>query len=151
MFRDFLLACLHHIAAFSLVAFLAIEWALIRPDMDAATIKQLGRVDLGFDAAAVTVLAAGMARVFYGIKGPAYYLGNWVFWTKFGVFALICALSIGPKLRFLGWSRLMKCDPKALLAQQEITPVKRMILVELALVLPLLILGAAIARGYGLP
>jgi len=145
------LASLHHLAAFSLIAILAIEIALVRPDMDAATIKRLGRIDIAFGIAAVSVLLAGSARVVYGIKGPAYYLGNWVFWTKMGIFALICFLSIWPTLRIIAWGRLLKSDPKALPGTEEIRQVRRMIHLEATLALLLPILGAAMARGYGLP
>jgi putative membrane protein len=151
VFRDFVLACLHHLAAFALVAALAIEIALLRPGMDAGAVKRLGRIDIAFGIAALAVLAAGLARVFYGIKGPAYYLGNWVFWTKLGVFALIALFSIGPTLRILAWGRLLKTDPKALPTTDEILRVKRMVHLEAGLVLLLPILGAAMARGYGLP
>ncbi len=146
-----MLASLHHLAAFSLVAILAIELMLVRPEMDGATIKRLGPIDLGFGLAAAAVLTAGFARVFYGIKGPAYYLGNPVFWTKIGIFALIGFLSIRPTLRILAWRRLVQADPKALPAPEDIKLVKRMIHIEAGLVLLLPILAAAMARGYGLP
>ena len=151
MLRDFLLASLHHLAAFGLVASLAIELALVRPGLDAAAIKQLSRIDLAFGLAAGAVLLAGVARVFFGIKGPAYYLGNWVFWTKIGVFALIGVLSISPSLRFLAWRRMINADPQALPLLQDIKLTKRMIHIEAGLVLLLPVLAAAMARGYGLP
>jgi putative membrane protein len=151
LFRDFVLACLHHLAVFALVAILAIELVLVRPELDAATVKRLGRIDLAFGVAAGAVIVAGVARVFFGFKGPAYYFGNWVFWTKIGIFALICFLSIGPTLRILAWGRRVKADPQALPSLQDIKEVKRIIHIEVALVLLLPILGAAMARGYGLP
>ncbi len=146
-----MLASLHHLAAFSLVALLAIELTLVRPSLDAATIKRLGRIDLAFGLAAAAMLVAGFARVFYGIKGPAYYIGNWVFWTKIGIFALIGFLSIRPTLRFFAWRRLLKVDPQALPTPEDILEVKRIIHIEVGLILLLPILGAAMARGYGLP
>ena len=151
LFRDFVLASLHHLAAFALVAILAIELVLLRPDLGAATIKRLGGIDLAFGVAAVAMLIAGFARVFYGLKGPAYYLGNWVFWLKIGIFALIGFLSIQPSLRILAWGRLVKLDPQALPTPEDILRVKRLIHIETALVLLLPILGAAVARGYGSP
>ncbi len=146
-----MLASLHHLAAFVLVAILAIELALARPGLDAATIKRLGQIDLAFGVAAGAMLIAGFARVFYGLKGPAYYLGNWVFWTKIGIFALIGLLSICPSLRFRAWGRLVELDPQALPTREDIVRAKRMIHIEASLVLLLPILGAAMARGYGSP
>ena len=146
-----MLASLHHLAAFTLVAILAIELVLVRPGMDAATIRRLSRIDLAFGLAAAVLLLVGFSRVFFGLKGPAYYLGNWVFWSKIGIFALIGFLSIQPTLRILAWRRQMNADPEAVPARQDVMRVKRMIHIEAGLVLLLPILGAAMARGYGLP
>ncbi len=146
-----MLASVHYLTIFALVAILAIELALVRPGMDAATVKRLARIDLGFGLAAVAVILAGLARVFFGFKGPAYYLGNWIFWTKMGVFALIGLLSIQPTLRFLAWRRLINVDANALPATSDIARVKRIIHLEAGLLLFLPILAAAMARGYGLP
>lgn len=146
-----MLARLHHLAALALFGVLAIEIALVRPGMGAATIKRLGGINLAFGLAAGTVLITGCAKIFYGIKGPAYYLGNWVFWTKLGVFALIGFLSMWPSWRIVAWGRLVEADPPAVPAPEEILQIKRLIHIETALVLLLPILGAAMARGYGLP
>lgn len=151
MFRDFLLASFHHLAVFSLVAILVLELALVRPGLDAATVRRLARIDLGFGLAAGAVLIAGFARVFFGLKGPAYYLGNWIFWTKIGIFALVGVLSIRPTLYFLAWRRQISADPDALPAPGEIVVVKRTIHIEAGLVFLLPILAAAMARGYGFP
>lgn len=151
MLKDFVLASLHHLAAFSLVAILAVEIVLCRPGLDAATVRRLARVDVAFGIAAGAVLFFGFARVLYGVKGPAYYIGNWVFWTKIGIFALIGVLSIHPTLRFLAWRRALVGDPLALPAPDEVAKVKRLIHIEASLALLLPILGAAMARGYGLP
>jgi putative membrane protein len=67
------------------------------------------------------------------------------------IFALICFLSIWPTLRIIAWRRLLKTDPKALPGAEEIQQVRRVIHLEAALALLLPILGAAMARGYGLP
>jgi putative membrane protein len=151
VFREFVLASVHYLTIFALVAILAIELALVRPGIDAATVRRLARIDLGFGLAAVAVILAGLARVFFGLKGPAYYLGNWIFWTKMGVFALIGLLSIQPTLRFLAWRRLIDVDPNAIPAASDIARVKRVIHLEAGLILLLPILAAAMARGYGLP
>jgi putative membrane protein len=151
VFKEFVLASVHFVTIFALVAILAIELALVRPGLDAATIKRLARIDLGFGLAAAAVILAGLARVFFGLKGPAYYLANWIFWTKMGIFALVGLLSIQPTLRFLAWRRLVEADANAVPPLSDIMRVKRVIHLEAGLVLLLPILAAAMARGYGLP
>lgn len=151
LFRDFVLASMHYLAIFALVAVLSIELALVRPGMDAATVKRLARIDIGFGLAAGAVILAGLGRMVFGLKGPAYYLGNWIFWSKMGVFAVIGLLSIQPTLRFIAWRRLVNADPNALPAADDIARVKRVIHLEAGLILLMPILAAAMARGYGLP
>jgi putative membrane protein len=89
LFTDFVLASLHHLAVFSLMAIVAAEIVLLRPDLDAAVVARLARLDLAYGIAAAAVLIAGFARVFFGAKGASYYFHNHVVWTNLGVFVVI--------------------------------------------------------------
>jgi putative membrane protein len=151
LFTDFLLACLHHLAVFSLMAVLAAEIVALQPNLDAAGVRRIARLDLAYGIIAVCVLAAGFARVFWGAKGSDYYFHNHVFWTKIAIFLVIGLLSIRPTIRFLAWQRAMVADPKALPDAAEIKSAKRIVHIEASLLLLLPILGAAMARGYGSP
>ncbi|HYP58614.1 MAG TPA: DUF2214 family protein [Beijerinckia sp.] len=149
MFTDFILASLHHLAVFTLVAVVACELVLLRPGIDGPTIKRIGILDLIYGAVAGLVVVAGFARVFFGAKGPDYYFANYIFWTKIGLFAAIGLISIPPTLRFIAWRRELKRDPKWLPGPLEVRKIKRFIHVEAGLLIFLPILGAAMARGYG--
>lgn len=149
MLTDFLLASLHHLAVFSLVAILAAELVLLRPELDGAAVSRIARLDVAFEIAAACVLAAGFARVFFGAKGADYYFHNYIFWTKIGLFVAVGILSIQPTLRFIAWRRALVADPKALPAAAEIKVAKIFIHIEATLVFILPILAAAMARGYG--
>ena len=149
MFTDFILASLHHLAVFSLIAVVAAEIVLLRPGLDAAAITRIARIDLAFGIIAAVVVIAGVLRVFFGIKGADYYLHNHVFWTKMVVFALVGILSIRPTMRFIAWRRAVAADPNALPAAKEIKAAKMIVHIEATLILLLPILGAAMARGYG--
>jgi putative membrane protein len=151
VFTDFLLACFHHISVFTLVAIIAAELVMVRPDLDASTIRRLARLDIAYGIAAVAVIIAGFARVFFGAKGADYYFHNHVFWTKIGVFIVIGLLSIQPTLRIRAWQRALAADLRTLPIAHDIKLMKRFIHIEAALVMLLPILGAAIARGYGTP
>jgi putative membrane protein len=150
MLLDLLLACLHHVAVFAVVAILAVEIVLLRPGLDRAAIQRLARIDLWFGVMAALALAAGFARVFFGLKGPDYYFANHVFWTKVGLFLFIGVLSIWPTLKMLGWRRALARNPDALPSPGEVRGARRVAHVEAGLVILLPLLGAAMARGYGL-
>jgi putative membrane protein len=151
LLTDFLLASLHHLAVFSLVAILVAELVLLRPALDKAAVTRIARVDIAFGIAAACVLVAGFARVFFGAKGADYYFHNHIFWTKIGLFVLVGILSIRPTLRFITWRRALAADPNALPAAADIKRAKIFVHIEATLVFILPILAAAMARGYGSP
>jgi putative membrane protein len=150
MFVDFILASLHHLAVFPFFAIVACELVLLRPSLDVSTIKRLAVLDLLLGVFASLIVLAGFARVFFGAKGPDFYFSNHVFWTKIGLFVIIGLLSIWPTLNFIAWRREIKTDPKWLPDAQKIRKIKRLVHIEAGLLILLPILGAAMARGYGL-
>lgn len=151
MFVDFILACLHHLAVFSLFATVAAEIVLLRPGLDAPSIARLARIDIAFGITATLVVIFGFLRVFFGAKGYEYYFHNHVFWTKIAVFVLVGILSIRPTMRFIAWRRAAAADPTAVPAAAAIKSAKMIVHIEATLLLLLPILGAAMARGYGSP
>jgi hypothetical protein len=65
-----LVAWLHHIAAFTLVASLVVESVLIRDPLTLASARRLQLADLCFgSSAAAAIVMLGMVRVFYLEKG----------------------------------------------------------------------------------
>ena len=76
MWTDAILAYLHFAAIFTLVWFLAKEWTLLRPGVDALDVERLTRADAGFGALAAFVLATGAARAVFGLKGWSFYAHN---------------------------------------------------------------------------
>jgi putative membrane protein len=60
-----LFAFLHHVAAFTLVAALAVEFVLIRQDLTAATARKLVTTDAVLGAAAGALLVIGLLRMLY--------------------------------------------------------------------------------------
>ena len=65
-------AFLHHVAAFTLVAALAVEFVLIRDELTLNSARKLVAADAVFGASAGLVLAIGLLRVSYFEKGAAY-------------------------------------------------------------------------------
>ena len=146
---DLLLTFGHHLVVFSLLAILVAELVLLcRPVGDEA-LRSLARLDVAYGLTAVAILAIGFGRVFFGAKGSAFFLQNPVFWTKIALFALIGAISAVPTARFIQWRRRVRAQG-ALPTSGEIATVRRLVIAEVVLFVPLPLLAAAMARGFGL-
>src|SRR5882757_2711932 len=101
-------AFLHHLAAFTLVAAVAIEFVLLRGELTLWAARRLQATDAILGAAATALLVVGLARVFWFEKGPAYYFHSHAFLTKFALFIVVGLLSIVPTLEFLSWRKATK-------------------------------------------
>ena len=83
MYAAALLAFLHHLAAFTVVASLAIEVALFKPPLSLAQARRLQVTDLAFGISAAVLLLVGLLQVMYFGKGPHYYWHDAYFIVKF--------------------------------------------------------------------
>lgn len=145
---DLVLAVIHHLLAFGLMAILAIEMVSVKPGMGGGEIARLARIDIFYGAAAGLIVVIGLLRVFFGIKGPGYYWVSPSFWAKMVTFALVGILSIGPTMRFARWRRAAAIDPAFAPAADEVRGVRRMIHIEAGLFLLIPVFAAAMARNY---
>lgn len=150
MFLDWVLASLHHLAIFALAAILAFELALTAEAVDARAILRLARVDAWYGAMAALALAAGVARVFLGAKGPDYYAGNSLFWLKMALFAGVAAISALPTFRYVVWRRAARDDPGFRPAAPALAGVRRALWTEVALFAFIPLAAAGMARGFGM-
>jgi putative membrane protein len=144
MTLDAALAIGHHLAVFGILAVLVAEAALVRPGVDAADVRRIGRIDSAYGALAAAVLAVGASRVAWGVKPASFYLDNPVFWTKMNGFLVIGLLSIWPTIRFIRWRRADAAPPEA-----EVRTARRLVHLQLGLFFALPVLAALMARGIG--
>lgn len=135
-------AFLHHIAAFALVAAIALEFVLIRLPIDTANARRLALTDAVVGTSAGLLLVVGWLRVFFFEKGTEFYFHNAAFIAKMGLFVVVAMLSIYPTLKFLQW-RKGNVDPASVAA------VRRVLHLELAGVVLILLCAAMMARGVG--
>ena len=150
MLKDFILASLHHLLAFGLVAMLVTQSVLLSRSVDGAALKRLGGVDRGYGMVATLLLVVGLMRVFRGIKGEDFYLHNPWFHAKLGAFVLAALLSILPTLRFLRWRKALKADAGYLPPITEVAAMRRIVRIELLLIAVILVAAAGMARYGGL-
>jgi putative membrane protein len=149
MSLDANLAILHHLLAFGLVGLVMAEWAVLRGTISAESVRFLQKIDLAYGIVAVALLAVGTLRVFYGIKGGAFYAGNPVFWLKIAFFAATGLVSIAPTVAFIRWVRELKSTATLPSTVQWIR-IRRLVTLELHLLAVVMIFAAIMARGIGL-
>jgi putative membrane protein len=99
--RDALLAYAHFIAIFALASLLAGELFVLRETLTVAMLRRLRGMDRWYGIVAGLVILTGLGRLFFGLKGPAFYAGNAVFWTKMMLFVVVALLSVVPTVILL--------------------------------------------------
>jgi putative membrane protein len=140
-------AFLHHVAAFTLVAALAIEFMLIRQSLTVDNARRLVITDAILGASAGILLVVGLLRVFYFEKGHTYYFANHAFLGKFGLFIIIALISIVPTLEFLRWRKVVQAGKLPEVTAQKLTTIRKIIHWELAGIVFILLFAAMMARG----
>ena len=142
-------AFLHHLAAFTFVAALAVEFVLIRSELSVRTARKLQLADLVVGVSAGVVLAVGLLRVFYFEKGSSYYFHSAPFIAKLSLFAIVALLSIYPTVVFLSWGKSLKQGLAPAVPEGKIRTIRSVIHWELAGVVLIILCAALMAKGVG--
>ena len=142
-------AFLHHLAAFALVAALAVEFILIRGELNLGTARKLQRIDMVFGLSSGVVLVVGLLRVFYFEKGASYYFHSAPFIAKLSLFAIVGLLSIYPTVEFASWGKSLKQGQMPVLTERKIASIRSIIHWELAAVVVIILCAALMAKGVG--
>lgn len=146
---DAIAAYLHYLSIFLLFALLVLEHRLFKLPLDLDRVRSLMRIDIAYGITASLVLATGLARVLWFGKGSAYYLHNSLFHAKVGLFVLVALLSTFPTVVFLGWRNSIKAGQVPVLSPRTGKLLVITLRAELTLLLVLPLLGALMARGFG--
>jgi putative membrane protein len=144
-----LFAFLHHIAAFTLVATLAIEFVLVRGELSFDSARKLPVVDLVFGISAAVIVVVGFLRVFYFEKGSSYYFHSASFIAKLSLFVVVGLLSIYPTLHFLSWRKPLRQGVVPQVALGKMRAIRSVIHWELVCVVLIILCAALMARGVG--
>jgi putative membrane protein len=142
-----LFSFLHHLAAFTVVAAIAVEFALIRQELTLASARRLLATDAVLGVSAAVLLIVGLLRVFYFEKGAAYYFSSHAFLTKFGLFIVIALLSAIPTFEFLSWRKALKAGQLPQPDARKLRMITGVIHGELTGIVIILLCAAIMARG----
>jgi putative membrane protein len=142
-----LFAFLHHLAAFTLVSAVAVEFVLIGQELSLASARRLTVTDAVLGAAATILLIVGLLRVFFFEKGAEYYFHSHAFMTKLSVFIAVALLSIVPTREFLSWRKALRVGQVPAVDAGKLRFIKKIIHGELAAIVIILLCAAIMARG----
>lgn len=149
MYSSALMAFLHHLAAFTVVAALAVEVAIFKPPLTVQQARRLLGTDTIFGAAATVVLIVGLLRVWFFEKGPAYYWHDLFFLMKFGAFVVAGLISIYPTMTFLSWRKAIAAGAAPEISAERTRWVRMCLMLELTAIVVILAGAALMARGVG--
>ena len=144
-----LFAFLHHAAAFVLFASLFAELMLLRQTLTVPIAQSLIRLDAIYGISAMTIIIVGLVRVYFTEKGATYYLHSGTFIAKVVLFVIIGLISIKPTRAFIAWRRTLKAGGTLTFDESERLALRRVVHMELGLLMILILCAALMARGVG--
>ena len=149
MALEAILAYLHLLAILTMVVFIASEAALCRIEwLNAKVVERLVRLDAIYAGAAVAVLATGVARTVWGVKGTAWYWTNPLLHIKLTLFVVVALLSIGPTRSYLRWRKRLRADG-TLPTEAEVRKTRKLVMIEAHLIALVPLAAVFLARGFG--
>ena len=149
MTLEAILSYLHLLAILTMVVFISSEAALCRVQwLNAAVVERLAKVDLVYGIAAIMVLATGVARTVWGVKGTSWYWTNPLLHVKLTLFIIVGVISIFPTLTFLRWRKAVRADG-SLPNEAQIARARRLVMVQAHIIAVIPLLAVFLARGYG--
>ena len=149
MTLEAILAYLHLLAILTMVVFISSEAALCRVQwLNAAVVERLAKIDLVYGIAAIMVLATGIARTVWGVKGTSWYWTNPLLHVKLTLFIVIGVISIFPTLTYMRWRKTLRASG-TLPAEADVKKTRKLVMVQAHLIAVIPLVAVFLARGFG--
>jgi len=143
-----LVASIHLIALTIAVAAIFARGRALQRVREAADLRPVLLADNWWGVSGLLLLGTGLWRAFGGLeKGAAYYLGNPLFHAKLGLFVLALLLELWPMVTLIRWRMAQRGSRDVDVCRAP--SFARVSYVQLAILVVLLFLATAIARGMG--
>ncbi len=148
MWSSAIVAALHYLALAIGLPAVFLRGRALKGSLDEAGLRRLFAADTAWGVAAGLWLLTGLLRAFGGLeKGTAFYLGSRLFQLKLGLFVLVVALEIWPMLTLVRWRRAQAAGRPI---DRSLAPaLDRLNLREMAIVVSMVFVASAMARGLG--
>ncbi|MBS0344654.1 MAG: DUF2214 family protein [Proteobacteria bacterium] len=149
MTLEAILAYVHFLAILTMVVFISSEAALCRVEwLNKAVVERLARVDMIYGMAAILVLATGVARTVWGVKGTAWYWSNPLLHVKLTLFIVVGLISIVPTMTYLRWRKQLRATG-ALPAEAEVRKTRKLVMIQAHILVLIPLFAVFLARGFG--
>ncbi|HEY2255484.1 MAG TPA: DUF2214 family protein [Variovorax sp.] len=149
MTLEAILAYLHILAILTLVVFIASEAALCRVEwLNAAVVERLAKVDMVYGIAAIAVLATGVARTWWGVKGTTWYWTNSLLHVKLTLFIIVGLISIFPTLSYSRWRKALRSSG-TLPPESEVRKTRKLVMIQAHIIALIPLAAVFLARGFG--
>ncbi len=149
MTLEALLAYAHILAVLTAVVFVTSETAICRTDwLNPKVVQRLVAVDRIYLIGLAGVLITGLARVYFGIKGSAWYWSNWLLHLKIGLFIVVVLLAIRPARNYRRWLRELNASG-ALPDAAQINATRRLAFTAAHIIALIPLAATFLARGFG--
>lgn len=120
----------------------------LRGRLDTEGLRRVFAADAWWAVAAILWLSTGLARWLMGSeKASSYYMANYLFHAKMGLFVLIVLLEIWPMMTLMRWRR-----ERSRSGNVRTTASGRLAMIstiQTLLVIATVFVAVALARGYG--
>jgi putative membrane protein len=150
MITSALMAFLHHVMAFTLVACVVYEFIAYRKGLSIEEARRIQRADILYGISAGLLLVVGLLRVFFFEKGPAFYSHNPFFWVKMATFAIVGLLSIDPTIRYIRWIKVLRQNQTPEISDSDYKRTRLLLTLEVIGLIVILFAAALMARGIGM-
>lgn len=148
MTLEAILAALHIVAILTYVVFLSSEAALCRIEwLNAAVVERLVRLDVICAVAGGVVVASGVARVLWGVKGASWYVSQPLFHIKITIVLAMVILFLFPAMAFRRWRNNLR-STGALPGAQEVAKVRRLVMIQSHVLPVVAVIAVFWARGW---
>jgi putative membrane protein len=149
MLADAAFAFFHFAALIMMVGALFGELYLMRLPVTAQTIPLLARIDRTYGISAGALIAAGLGRVYFGLKDESFYFSSHAFAAKMAVFITVGVISVWPTTTFLRWNKAVKADANFVPPEAQVKSVRTQIRVQAVLLGLIVLFAVLMARGIG--
>lgn len=148
MTLEAVLAALHLVAILTFVVFLSSQAALCRTEwMNAAVVERLARLDVIYGVAAVLMIASGLARLFWGVKGLSWYVSQPLFHIKITIVVAMAILSIWPSIMFRRWRANLRATG-AMPDDLQVKKVRSLVMIQSHVLPVVAVIAVFWARGW---
>ena len=137
----------HLVFIIVVISCITIELMTLKPTMSYKTVNWLSRVDGFYGFAAIIVVTTGILNWLQFGKGAAYYNNNSLFILKFFLFVLVGLLSIYPTVMILRLKKRNKDKQPEAIEMTGYASVRKVIVVELIIMLFIPLLAELMANG----